>query len=418
MIEGMLRSLLLILIAVAVWAESVPLNEYSNRRSSLMSSLPDSVIVLWAHAPGPEMHDRNGFFQEPNFFYLSGWQQPHAALLLCSSCPAAEREILFLPKRNARREIYDGPMVAPEDSDASQKSGFPLVLPMEVLESRILKALESAQQLYTLFDGHEAVLSKLAPLRVVKDVRSSITLLRLRKSPAELSLMQKAIDASIAAHHASWKFTKPNQFEYEVSAAMQQTYFALGCERNAYAPIVGSGPNSVILHYNQNRRRMDDGDLLLMDVGGEYSMYAADITRTIPVNGKWTPRQKQIYNLVLGAQNAVIAAAKPGVMLSELTKVAREYFNAQGKGPQDKPWGDYLLHGVSHHIGLDVHDPFDPATPLMEGNVITVEPGLYIAGENLGIRIEDMILITKDGARVLTSALVRDADEVVRRMKH
>lgn len=413
----MLRTFLLILFALVAAAQTVTLQEFAQRREQLRANLPDSVIVLWAYAPGPEMHDRNGFFQEANFFYLSGWNQPHAAMLLCSSCPQGEREIIFLPKRNARREIYDGPMVAPGDTGDKARTGFALVLPDEQLEQRILKAMGHATQIYTLFDGHEAALSKLAPLRTVKDVRASITALRVKKSDAELSILQKAIDASIAAHFESWKATRPGLHEYEVSARMQQAYFALGCERNAYAPIVGSGPNSVILHYNQNKRKMDSGDVLLMDVGGEYSMYAADITRTIPVNGKWTPRQRQIYDLVLGAQNAVIAAAKPGVMLKDLTQVARDWFNNQGKGPEDKPWGDYLLHGVSHHIGLDVHDPYDPTLPLAEGNVITVEPGLYLAAEKIGIRIEDMIVITKDGARVLTSALPKDAAAIERGMK-
>ena len=414
----MLRCLLFYLLASVSSSQTIPASEHASRREQVRVALPDSVAVVWAGAPGPEQHDRNGFFQEQNFFYLSGWREPYAAMLLCSACPEGEREVFFLAKRNARREVYDGHMVAPGDTDSREKTGFTLVMPYEQLEVQLAKALSSANQLYTIFDGKEQTLSRMAPLRTVKDLRATITQLRLRKSAAELALMQKAIDASIAAHVRSWQVTRPGLYEYEVSAVMQQTYFALGCERNAYAPIVGSGPNSVILHYNQNRRRMDAGEVLLMDVGGEYSMYAADITRSIPVSGKWTARQKHVYDLVLGAQNAVIAAAKPGVMLSELTKVAREYFNQQGKGPNDKAWGDYLLHGVSHHIGLDVHDPYDPTIPLAEGNVITVEPGLYIAEENLGIRIEDMILITKDGAKLMTSALPRKAEDMERGMKH
>jgi Xaa-Pro aminopeptidase len=413
----MLRTFLLILFALSAVAQSVSLQEFAQRREQLRTSLPDSVIVLWAYAPGPDQHDRNGFFQEANFYYLSGWNQPHAAMLLCSTCPEGEREIIFLPARNPRREIYDGPAVAPGDSNDKARTGFAMVLPGEQLEQRIHKAMSHATQLYTLLDGHESALAKLAPLRTVKDVRASIAALRVKKSDAELAILQKAIDASIAAHFQSWKVTKPGLYEYEVSAAMQRTYFALGCERNAYAPIVGSGPNSVILHYNQNRRKMDSGDVLLMDVGGEYSMYAADITRTIPVSGKWSARQKLVYDLVLGAQKAVIAAAKPGVMLKDLTQVARDWFNRQPNGPDGKPWGDFLLHGVSHHIGLDVHDPYDPTLPLAEGYVITVEPGLYIASEKLGIRIEDMIVITKDGARVLTSALPKDAESMERGMK-
>ncbi len=412
-----MRSIYLLAFVLAGFAQSLPLSEFAERRTKLRANLPDSVIVLWAFTPSTELHDRNGYFQEPNFYYLTGLQQPGAALLLCSSCKDGEQEILFLPKRNARREIYDGPVLGPSDTDASARSGFAKVAPLETLEQHLAASLSQAANLYTLLDGHQHSLAQLAPLRAVKDAKPALTQLRLVKSSAELTIMQKAIDASMAAHFASWDATRPGLHEYEIAARMQQTYFALGCERNAYAPIVGSGPNSVILHYSQNRRKMDSGDILLMDVGGEYSMYAADITRSIPVNGKFTPRQKQIYQLVLGAQQAVIAAAKPGVFLTDLTRAAREYFNSQGKGPDDKPWGDYLLHGVSHHIGLDVHDPYDPTQPLAEGNVITAEPGLYLAAENLGIRIEDMILITKDGAKNLTSALPRDTSEIERRMR-
>ncbi len=414
MIVGMLKSVLPIFLGICAFAQT----DYSTRRERVQKALPDGVVVLFALGVGFEPQDRSGFFQEPNFYYLSGWNEPNAAMVLCGACPEGEREVLFLPKRNARKEIFEGPMVAGGDPDAKAKTGFAAVMRYERLEAQIARSLEYATDLYTVFDGHEAQLGKIAPLRSVKDARLTVTQLRLKKSAGELGLLQKAIDASVAAHLASWRQAKPGLYEYEVAADMQQTYFALGCQRNAYPPIVGSGPNSVILHYNTNRRRMDSGEVLLLDVAGECSMYSADITRTIPVDGKWSARQREVYELVLGAQNAAIAAAKPGVMRSELTNVARAYFNKNGKGPEDKPWGDYLLHNISHHIGLDVHDPFDPELPLEEGNVITIEPGLYIASEKLGVRIEDMILITKDGSKLLTGALPREAGEIERRMKH
>jgi Xaa-Pro aminopeptidase len=180
---------------------------------------------------------------------------------------------------------------------------------------------------------------------------------------------------------------------------------------------VGSGPNSVILHYHQNKRQMDAGDLLLMDVGGECGHYAADITRTIPVNGKFSPRQREIYQLVLGAQEAAIARAKPGIKLDDLTRFVHEYLDGQGKGPGGKAWREFTLHKVAHHIGLDVHDPFDPNAALAEGMVVTVEPGIYLAEENLGVRIEDMIVITKDGARVLSQGLAKTPDGIEKGMK-
>ena len=239
-----------------------------------------------------------------------------------------------------------------------------------------------------------------------------IARLRMHKSPEELALLQRSIVATIDAHRAAWKRAAPGLYEYQVAATMTGLYFNDGCQRSAYEPIVGSGPNSTILHYSRNSRRMDRGELLLMDVGAECSGYAADITRTIPVGARFTDRQREIYEVVLGAQNAVIAAIKPGLAFSELSKIAREHINTHGKDSHGEPLGKYFTHGVSHHVGLDVHDATDFSQPLAEGNVITVEPGIYIPEENIGIRIEDMVLVTKDGAKLLSGALPRDPGEV------
>ncbi|MDX2269075.1 MAG: Xaa-Pro aminopeptidase [Bryobacter sp.] len=413
----MVRVLVLLICTAAMSYGDTPAAEFAARRTRLLEQLPQSVIVLRGLPHPAAVGDRNGFFQEPNFYYLSGWNQPGAAMLLCSSCPEDLRQTFFLPVRNERREKYEGKQLAPEDADAPARTGFARIRSMNALEKEIGEALAHAANYYTLFDGTEEHWAKLAPLRPVKDVRATITKQRAIKSAAEIALLEKAIAATIDAHFASWRTAKPGLFEYEIAAVMQQTYYRQGCERNAYAPIVGSGPNSVVLHYHENKRRMDSGDLLLMDVGGECSHYAADITRTIPVNGKFTPRQREIYQLVLGAQEAIIARAKPGILLADLTRFGHEYLDGQGKGPGGKPWRDFTIHGVSHHIGLDVHDPHDAATPLAEGMVVTVEPGLYLAEENLGVRIEDMILITKDGARVLSKALPKTVEEIEKGMR-
>jgi Xaa-Pro aminopeptidase len=203
---------------------------------------------------------------------------------------------------------------------------------------------------------------------------------------------------------------------------MTNLYFENGCGRHAYAPIVGSGANAAVLHYNRNTRRMDAGELLLMDVGPECGMYATDITRTIPVDGKFTPRQRELYDIVLGAQKAVIAAVKPGALLGNgydqrgLYKVALDYLNSHGKDKHGEKLGKYFTHGLGHHVGLDVHDPTVPTLVLQPGMVFTIEPGLYIPEEGIGIRIEDVILVTEDGARVLSASLPREADEIERFM--
>jgi Xaa-Pro aminopeptidase len=189
-----------------------------------------------------------------------------------------------------------------------------------------------------------------------------------------------------------------------------------GCEREAYAPIVGTGLNSTVLHYSALTDQIMDGDVVVIDVGGEYGGYAADITRTLPANGKFTPRQREIYDIVLGAQNAAIAAVKPGAKLSggkdSLMQISMDYINTHGKDKDGQPLGKYYIHGVSHHLGLDVHDPGDRNRPLEAGMIITVEPGIYIPEEKIGVRIEDDVLVTADGYKILTEHLPRTADEV------
>jgi Xaa-Pro aminopeptidase len=203
---------------------------------------------------------------------------------------------------------------------------------------------------------------------------------------------------------------------------MSNVYFEAGCERHAYAPIVGSGGNGAVLHYSKNSRRIDAGELLLMDVGPECSMYATDITRTVPVNGKFSPRQKELYEIVLGAQKTALAALKPGVMLGDrrnsvgIQKLVCEYIDSHGKDRNGASLGKYFTHGVGHHVGLDVHDAYDPAAPLEAGMVITLEPGIYIPDENIGIRVEDVVLITEHGAKVLSEKLPRDASEIEKAM--
>ena len=185
--------------------------------------------------------------------------------------------------------------------------------------------------------------------------------------------MQKAIDPSIDAHLAAMKMMRPGLYEYQVAAKMVEIHAYAGCETEAYAPIVGTGFNSTVLHYNKLDRRIEDGDIVLMDVGGQYSGYASDITRTIPANGKFTPRQREIYEIVLGAQNAAMEALKPGMTLggqgaTSLQKIAMDYIDSHGKDKEGRSLGRYYIHGLSHHVGLDVHDPSGPVAAARAGH--------------------------------------------------
>jgi Xaa-Pro aminopeptidase len=367
-------------------------------------------MVLFGADEPEDLH--TGFFQESNFLYLSGWREPGAVMMLTQ-----QTEILFLPNRDPRMELYTGRKLDSSDPDAPKHAGFDRVMPRSALESSFLKVLETAPRVYTLAgDVSSRKLKSLAVLHDEADAAQTIARLRMVKSAAEIELIAKSTDATVAAHLAGWKKTRPGVWEYEIAADMTNVYFERGCERNAYAPIVGSGPNSVILHYAANHRRLDSGETVVADVGAECSDYATDVTRTVPAGGKFTPRQREIYEIVLGAQKAAIAAIKPGMRLRaegpSLHQIAYDYINTHGRDLHGQPLGKYFVHGLGHYVGLDVHDPGDPAAPLRAGTVITIEPGIYIPEENIGIRIEDVVVVTEDGCKVLSAALPREIGDI------
>jgi Xaa-Pro aminopeptidase len=399
----------LVLIAAPLFADGIPKDEYQARRAALRKNL-DGVLVLFARADD----DLRDYVQESNFLYLTGWRDPGAALIM-----TANEEILFLPNRTKTSEIFYGRVIDANDKDVFEKTGFKAVLPTSAIETTFLRLIEGSPKIYGV-RGEVSVdkLRTLAPLHEEGNATALIAKLREYKSPAELGLLQKAADATVAGHLAAWHAMKAGKSEYEIAAVMTNTYYMMGCERNAYAPIVGSGPNSVILHYSANKRRMDAGEVVVMDVAAECSDYAMDVTRTVPVNGKFSARQREIYEIVLGAQKAAIAAVKPGVKAGRgegtLQQIAYDYINTHGKDSHGAPLGKYFTHGLSHHVGLDVHDPAEPNVELKPGMVITIEPGIYIPEENIGVRIEDTILVTEHGCKILSGALPKEVEEIER----
>lgn len=393
-------------LSVPMWAGP---EMYHARRVELRKTLQNGVAVMFGATEKHAGDALTGFAQEPNFYYLTGWTEPGAALLL-----DPEGETLFLPRRNTEQEKWTGAKADPE----KPVPGFDRIMVLDRLEEQIRSRLERYSHLYSLKGRPEwDRLIALAPLREIADLTPAVTKLRMKKSPEELALLDSAIEATIAAHREAWKRAAPGMYEYQVAAAMAAVYLDKGCERPAFSPIIGSGPNSTVLHYAKNSRRMDRGEVVVMDVGAECSGYAADITRTIPLGGGFTPRQREIYEIVLGAQKAALKACKPGVTIgrtsaNSLYKVAYDYIDSHGKDRSGNSLGRYFIHGLSHHIGLEVHDVGDPATPLEPGMVISVEPGIYIPEESLGVRIEDIVVVTETGCRVMTGALPREAGEV------
>jgi Xaa-Pro aminopeptidase len=369
----------------------------------------DGVLLLKGQAEGYDPIFR--FAQEPNFYYLTGWTEPGAVLLLT---PADE--MLFLPRHEPRAERYHGNRTSAEDAGAQALTGFAKVLPIEKLESQLDAALAEHSRIYAPWtETYAGELRARYPFREVADATPLITQLRLKKSPVEIAAVQHATDVSIQAHRAAWKRLAPGQFEYQIAATLLDSFVEAGCEGPAYSPIIASGPNGPVLHYMTNQRRMDRGELALVDAAAQCDEYASDITRTVPVGGKFTPRQREVYQVVLGAQKAALAAVQPGAWLggtgASVTKIARDYMDAHGKDQHGEPLGKYFIHDIGHQVGLQVHDP-GTSGPLEAGMVITIEPGVYINEEQLGIRIEDVVLVTDHGAKVLSAGLPKELDEI------
>ncbi|MGI9074345.1 MAG: aminopeptidase P N-terminal domain-containing protein [Bryobacteraceae bacterium] len=398
-----------LLLAPAFLPGAISLSEYHQRRERLHKDLKGS-LVLFGNKEDPELVGR--FRQESNFYYLTGWTEPGARLLITH-----DEEILFLPHHDEVVERYTGRRTSAEDTNAKEKTGFQTVLPIEKFETQLLKALDSGPGFYAFIKSQEVDrLKPLLALREIGDAGAMIGTLRKIKSQAEIVELQHAADVSMAAQRAAWKRMTPGAYEYQAQAAFSEVILNRGCEDYAYPPIIGSGPNGTVLHYEANRRRMDRGELVVIDAAAECDYYASDITRTIPIGGKFSSREREVYEIVLGAQKAAIAAIKPGASYygetGTITQIAKDYINSHGKDKHGGPLGKYFTHGLGHFVGIDVHDAGGVPLKLEEGMVLTVEPGVYIPEENIGVRIEDVVLVTHDGVKDLTSALPKGPSEV------
>jgi Xaa-Pro aminopeptidase len=420
---------------------------YAERRAQLAAQA-DGPIILWAFTGREEVSQANVFAQEENFYYLTGHNEEGAGLIIFpapkhdNASPAAAgsstatreeasrpREIFFLPTKDPAKEKWNGLRMSPTDPDISARTGFATVKPFAEMRAEVEKLAKIYPAVYTILPYEKELggyphekqvvdwLQIAAPQAKVKDIRQNIYALREIKSPGEIALLQKAIELSLDAQLEAMKMMRPGLYEYQIAAKMVEVHAMGGSEAEGYAPIVGAGPNSVALHYDKLSRKLDDGDIVVLDVGAQFSGYSADITRTLPANGKFTSRQREIYDIVLGAQNAAMATLKPGVDLckkggNSAYKVSYDYINSHGKDLHGKSLGQYYIHGLGHHIGLDVHDPGEYCESLKPGMVITLEPGIYIPEENLGVRIEDDVLITPDGYKLLSERLPRDPDQI------
>jgi len=435
----LLATLLPLLTISAAALDRQPNADYRARRVALSRKTNGGVVVLFAAVESEGPNALYGFRQDNNFYYLTGLNEPGAALLISPevggdgdkpSRPYAE--ILFLPGRNHSQEKWTGPKLGPEDPEVRKLTGFDRVEALDKLREELVGVLPQPHAtVYSDLPAFQEGSASATPLEwlhranafpvyiSLQDVKPMLEELRRVKDAGEIALIRKATEASMAGHRAAMRAMKPGMTERQIEALVQYEFQTRGCERPAYAPIVGAGFNSTVLHYSDDSATIQAGDVVVIDAGGEYSMYATDITRTLPASGKFTPRQREIYNIVLGAQEAAIKAFRAGhsTMSGDapeaLYNVAYNYINTHGKDQHGKPLGQYFIHGLGHFVGLSVHDVGGMAVPLDKGMVFTLEPGIYIPEERLGVRIEDMFHVEQDGTLVrLTAGLPRTAEEV------
>lgn len=406
----------------------------ARRQAVLNQMAPGSIMLLFS---GIEQHisvDAYHHFEvNKNFFYLTGIQRDHMVLMLDNNGEEL-KEILYIPKADAFSERWLGKKMTVEEAKAI--SGISEIRFTDVFDAKIERYLTDhgvdciyfdtfRQTAEDAPDYNSAKAAEFAKNYVgipVKNCHPMLAKMRMQKDEAEIQQIKQAIDITDMGLKRVLSRLQPDMYEYQVQADFEYEIKYHGAQSPAFHTIAGSGANGTMMHYGTNHCVAKDGSLILLDLGARYAGYCADITRTYPVNGKYTDRQKAIYNLVLAANRAVTAAAKPGMTLVQLNDVCKEVLAngliELGLIEDKKDVGKYYMHSVSHHLGIDVHDAVNMNDKVLKpGAVITNEPGLYIDEEEIGIRIEDDLLITEDGCICLSEAIIRDADEIEAAMR-
>lgn len=420
--------------------EPIGKNLFIKNREKLKTRLkPNSVVVICSNDVMPTNADGTMVFrQNSNLLYFSGIDQEESVLVIAPDFPDPKmREVLFLRETNELIAVWEGHKYTKEE--ATETSGVSTIMWNDKFESTLNTILAETDNIYLYNNEHIRNSSevetrtdrfnkwchekyanynfeRLAPiaydLRTVKEAR-------------EIELMQKACDITEAGFRRILDYVKPGVWEYEVEAEYLHEFVRQRSKGFAYTPIIAGGNNANVLHYIENKNELKDGDLLLMDVGAEYANYNADMTRTIPVNGRFTERQKQVYNAVLRVKNAATAMLTPcnsipdyhrevgRIMTDELIGLGLiDQTDIKNEDPEWPAYKKYFMHGTSHHIGLDVHDVASIYTDFKSGMVFTVEPGIYIPNEGIGIRLEDDVVITSEGHMNLMGNIPIEAEEI------
>lgn len=410
---------------------------------------PKSVAIIpGAHEPRRSNDTHYRFRQDSDFFYLTGFEEPDSlAVIQPEKDP---KYTLFVRPRDPEREIWDGRRAGVEG--AKSEFGASEAFPIAEFESKLADFLDGADILYYRLgmdrELDETIIKEITRMRAwnrkpihppqtIIDPATIVHELRVVKRPEELEIMQAAADIAAEAHVEAMKAVRPGMKEYEVEALIEQVFRRHGAAAPAYTSIVGAGPNATVLHYINNDGDLRDGDLLLVDAGAEYKGYASDITRTFPINGRYSPAQREIYDLVLKAQMSCVEMVRPGVTHEQLKQHSIEVLTEgmvelgllKGKPEElikEKKYEKFYMHGLGHMLGIDVHDVGryyygQDSRALEPGVVMTVEPGIYVAPDakdvaekylGIGVRIEDDVLCTNNGPRVLTTKVPKHPDEI------
>jgi Xaa-Pro aminopeptidase len=453
--------LTLLVVAAAPAAAQISNEEYAERRAALARVLDDALVLGMGSAAPPQ--DYISFHQNSPFRYLTGFTEPDAALVMVVEGGEVAHEILFVLPRDPAQETWEGYRVGPDGAPGETGIEGRSVEELGMVVDSIVSA-RGVQELHVVGPYNpraaiandvtqrvDALLEEANALSVV-GANNQVAQLRGVKSDAELDLLRKTTAITVQAHREAMRAMEPGMNEFEIQALVEYTFRRYGSERPAFASIVGSGPNSTVLHYNQNDRFMEDGDVVVVDIGAAFGGYAADITRTLPVNGRFSEAQRDIYQLVRDAQAAAEEMARPGASVAQMNQVAAMVL-AQGlaelglieapdatyeteNGQQVPQLRLFYMHGLGHGIGLDVHDPWPNV--LEPGVAFTIEPGIYVRPNlfdevipdtprnremieairpaferyvNIGVRIEDDYIVTADGVEWISPA-PREIDEI------
>ncbi|NNG15439.1 MAG: M24 family metallopeptidase [Gemmatimonadales bacterium] len=419
-------------------AGAVPVEHLRARRAALLNKIGAGVAILRSadqrsiEADGGHPQDSD-FRQDNDFFYLTGLETQRSWLVLVARDTAPDEAILFVPPRDSIAERWTGPTLGP-GPEAVALTGIEDIRSNAEAERDIRRLVlrpNSPARTHGLYIPRGERESDIALFRdlvftpsasrapaAIYDLRPLLAEGRLIKDADELARLRRAIAITAKAQRAAMQALKPGMWEYEIEAVIEATFRSSGAERLGFPSIIGAGTNATVLHYDKSRGQSLTGDLVVMDIGAEFGYYTADVTRTAPISGKFTARQRALYDLVLATQQAAIDSVRPGVTTRDLNRIARTYMR-EHSGDLCRPGtcDRFFVHGLSHWLGMDVHDVGDYSTAFAPGMVLTVEPGIYIPEERIGIRIEDDILVTADEPEILSSGAPRRPGEIEALMK-